>query len=130
MAERVRHEHAFTRAAWTAALLLTLLPSPAPAEEKDGQMAFNNHCRTCHSTREGDDRLGPSLHGIVGRKAGATEFRYSDALAKAEFAWTEDRLDAFIEDPDSVVTGHRMKPYAGIGDADLRRAIVGFLATK
>ena len=115
----------------TVALCLPLLALPAGAEEDAGQVAYNNHCRTCHSTKAGDDRLGPNLHGIVGREAGAAAgFRYSDALERAEFEWTEEKLDAFIENPDSVVTGHRMKPYPGIDDAALRRTIVGFLAGK
>ena len=41
------------------------------AGKADGQLAFNNACRTCHTLREGDNRLGPNLHKIVGRKAGA-----------------------------------------------------------
>ena len=36
-----------------------------------GQQAFNNACRTCHVVKEGDNRLGPNLHKIVGRKAGS-----------------------------------------------------------
>ena len=99
---------------------------PATAEE-DGRIVYNNHCRTCHSTKEGDDRLGPNLHAIVGREAGATEFGYSDALAKADFEWTREKLDAFIENPDAVVTGHGMKPYPGIADAKIRETILDFL---
>jgi hypothetical protein len=36
-----------------------------------GQLVFNNACRTCHTTKEGDNRLGPHLYKIVGRKAGS-----------------------------------------------------------
>ena len=39
------------------------------ADTASGQLVFNNSCRTCHSTKEGDNRLGPHLEKIIGRKA-------------------------------------------------------------
>ena len=50
-----------------------LLSAPAslaqqPASDDAAQQAFNNSCRTCHSVKEGDNRLGPNLNKIVGRK--------------------------------------------------------------
>ena len=55
------------------AQLLLLLPALGQAQTPadDGQQAFNNSCRTCHTVKDGDNRLGPSLFGIVGRKAGS-----------------------------------------------------------
>lgn len=56
-----------------AGMLLLALSGSAGAQDADrdeGQLLFNNACRTCHTLREGDNRLGPNLHGIVGRKAG------------------------------------------------------------
>src|SRR4029453_2091286 len=40
------------------------------ADTESGQLAFNNAFRTCHTTKEGHNRLGPNLHNIIGRKAG------------------------------------------------------------
>src|SRR5947207_10711992 len=52
-----------------------LLCGPVSAQDKDaGQIAFNNACRTCHTLREGDNRLGPSLHGVIGRQAGSLAY--------------------------------------------------------
>src|SRR5258708_5567543 len=31
------------------------------------QQAFNNACRTCHTIKDGDNRLGPNLYKIIGR---------------------------------------------------------------
>lgn len=94
----------------------------------DGQVAFNNNCRTCHSMDAGDNRLGPNLAGIIGRKAGAAEgYGYSSAFQGADFSWDADRLDAFIADPNSVVPGNNMKPYAGIVDKAVRAAILAHL---
>jgi cytochrome c len=38
---------------------------------EDGQLVFNNACRTCHTLKEGDNRLGPNMHKIIGRRAGS-----------------------------------------------------------
>jgi cytochrome c len=50
-------------------------------EDVSGQQAFNNACRTCHMIREGDNRLGPNLHKVVGRKAGSLpDYAFSSAM--------------------------------------------------
>jgi cytochrome c len=100
----------------------------AETETSDAKMAFNNACRTCHSMREGDNRLGPSLHGVVGRKAGSLEgYAFSSAMQQSSVVWDEATLDAFIANPDTVVHGNAMKPYGGIDDAKQRGEIVAFL---
>ena len=67
---------------------LVLLGFPAVPQEPPGkgaeteskQQTFNNACRTCHTTKEGDNRLGPNLHNIIGRKAGSLQnYGYSSA---------------------------------------------------
>jgi len=104
------------------------LPSAA-AEPATEQQAFNNACRTCHVTREGDNRLGPNLHKIVGRKAGSLpDYSYSSALKEADFVWDEAKLDRFIAGPDEVVAGNKMKPYSGLTNKEDREKIVAFLA--
>ena len=114
-----------------AALILTVLIAPfavaRAADQIDGETAFNNACRTCHSVKAGDNRLGPHLHGIVGRKAGAAEgFAYSAAM-DGSFSWDEAKLDGFIADPEKTVPGNTMKPFTGIDDATTRKAIIDFL---
>lgn len=105
--------------------------SGAQSGAADGQVQFNNACRTCHSTDAGDNRLGPNLHQIIGRKAGAAEgYAYSSAMKSADLVWDEATLDKFIADPDSVVPGNKMQPYNGMNDAVRREAIVGFLASQ
>ena len=46
------------------AALFTFVGTAHVLAADEGQVAFNTHCRTCHSTKEGDNRLGPSLHNI------------------------------------------------------------------
>jgi cytochrome c len=113
-----------------------MLPSPSAlpqgsqgSGDASGQQAFNNACRTCHMVREGDNRLGPNLHKIVGRKAGSLpDYGFSSAMKEAGFVWDEEKLDRFIANPDEVVPGNSMKPYGGLSSSDDRKKIIAFLA--
>src|SRR5258706_11139879 len=54
------------------------------ADATSAQLVFNNACRTCHTTKEGDNRLGPHLDKIIGRKAGSLpDYGYSSAMKGA-----------------------------------------------
>ena len=78
--------------------------------------------------KRGDNRLGPSLAGIFGRKAGsAPGYNYSSSMNQSGITWDAANLDQFIADPDRVVHGNNMKPYGGLRDAARRKAIVEFL---
>jgi cytochrome c len=110
------------------------LPSALPqaaqgTEGVSGQQAFNNACRTCHMVREGDNRLGPNLYRVVGRKAGSLpDYAFSSAMKEADFVWDEQKLDRFIANPDEVVPGNSMKQYGGLASSDDRKKIITFLA--
>lgn len=94
-----------------------------------GRAAFNNNCRTCHSTKEGDNRMGPSLAHIVGAKSGAQPgyASYSQGMKAAKITWDEQTLERFIANPDSVVPNNNMKPFKGVPDAAVRKAIIEHL---
>ena len=108
---------------------LVLLCAPALAQDDAGQIAFNNACRTCHTVREGDNRLGPSLSGVIGRKAGSLPSynNYSESMKKADLVWDKNNLDRFIANPDQVVPNNNMKPYGGIASAEERAKIIEYL---
>jgi cytochrome c len=112
-----------------AAAALALAAMPAIAQDNNaGQLLFNNACRTCHTLRQGDNRLGPNLHGIIGRKAGSVaNFPYSEAMKSSDIVWDDSALLRFIEDPEAVVSGNGMKPYTGVRSAEDRAKIVAFL---
>jgi cytochrome c len=98
------------------------------ADTESGQLTFNNACRTCHTTKEGDNRLGPNLHDVIGRKAGSLpSYGYSSAMKGADFVWDKEKLNRFIEKPDEVVPGHNMKPYGGLTSAEDRSKVIAFL---
>ena len=116
-----------------AATMLTLLMAPVivvaeQAKPVAAPAAFNNACRTCHSIKEGDHRIGPSLHKIFGGKAGTRPgFNSSAALKNSGLTWDEKSLDRFIENPEAVAPNNAMKPYAGLPDAAARKQIVDYL---
>ncbi|WP_448030150.1 c-type cytochrome [Bradyrhizobium liaoningense] len=115
-----RSSRAWVHAMIGVGALTLLLSSPLSlaqqsASDDTGQQAFNNSCRTCHSVKEGDNRLGPNLNKIVGRKAGALpNYNYSSSMKEAGFVWDQDKLTRFMVKPDEVVSGHKMQPYGGV----------------
>lgn len=115
-----------------AGALTLLLSAPSsiaqqPASDDAAQQAFNNSCRTCHSVKEGDNRLGPNLNKIVGRKAGSLpNYNYSSSMKEAGFVWDQDKLTRFMVKPDEVVSGNKMQPYGGIS-ADEAAKVVAYL---
>ena len=111
------------------AILAVLLPVAAPAADEELELAFNDHCRECHSFLKGDNRLGPTLYGVVGRKAGALpNYAYTDSLKSAGVTWDEATLDKWIADPEAVIPDNGMSPpYPGVADAAIRKRIIAFL---
>jgi len=94
------------------------------------EQLFNNACRTCHTLREGDNRLGPNLFMIIGRRAGSLpQYDYSVAMKEAGFVWGETNLARFIASPDEVVPGNKMKPYGGLRSGDDAKNVVAFLVS-
>jgi cytochrome c len=112
-------------------LLSGVTAAQESADAEEGKLAFNNNCRRCHVTKEGDNRLGPSLHDVFGREAGSSSgFAYSSAMKNADIVWDEQTLDAYIENPDAVVPGNRMKPYPGVPSAEERAKIIAHLKAE
>jgi cytochrome c len=102
------------------------MPLPS-AKPPDGATLFKQQCAVCHTLSLAEPaRQGPPLVKIVGRPAGKVEgFRYSEGLAKADFAWDEARLDAWLINPQAVIPGvvmayRQAKP-------ETRAAIIAFL---
>lgn len=108
-----------------AAFAQTATPSGS-----DPQVAYNNHCRTCHSAEPGDNRLGPSLHGVMGRKAGSVDgYAYSPGFKTTDLVWDDANMDQFIANPNSVFPGSNMATFAGLADESQRKAIIDHLKT-
>jgi cytochrome c len=64
----------------------------------------------------GKNGIGPTLHGLFGRKAGTVPgYAYSSALKNANLVWNEDSLKRYLADPKAFVPGTKMVS-AGIKD--------------
>src|SRR5438034_8433247 len=91
------------------ALAFTLGPIGFTASvraEEDGDRLFRTTCGICHTIQSGQNRLGPSLAGIVGRKAGTVPgFNYSDANKNSNVVWDEAQLDQYLTDPKQLMPG-------------------------
>lgn len=83
------------------------LPAASAADAPPGRVLFTRNCGTCHTVSATPvQRQGPNLFGIVGRPAGKLQgFKYSKALAKVQFVWTKERLDAWLTDSAKLVPG-------------------------
>ena len=111
-----------------ACLLLSSSASAQGADATAGQQVFNNACRTCHTVKDGDNRQGPNLYKIIGRKAGSLPgYGYSSAMKEADIVWDADKLDRFMTNPDALVSGNNMKPFGGVASADERAKVIAFL---
>lgn len=88
-------------------------------------------CQTCHAIEPGVNKIGPSLHGVVGRKAGIIPgFTYSDANKNSGITWTEEKLFQYLEKPQHVVPGTKMS-FAGWPDDPQKRAdVIAYLKTN
>jgi cytochrome c len=77
----------------------------------EGEKVFKK-CMVCHTAVDATNKVGPSLKGIVGRKAASVEgFKYSPAmLAKAAegVVWDEATLTTYLPDPKAFVPGTKM----------------------
>jgi cytochrome c len=101
-----------------AVVLIAVATTPAvAADAAHGKVVFQT-CAACHSDKP--DAIGPSLRGVYGRKSAALQdFRYSNAMMRANLTWDDANLKAYIKDPQAKVKGNRM-PFGGLSsDADI-----------
>jgi cytochrome c2 len=75
---------------------------------RKGEQHFNTQCRPCHSLEAGKNGIGPTLHGLFGRKAGTVPgYSYSAAMKNSGVVWNEDTLTKYLADPKEV---HQVHP--------------------
>lgn len=114
--------------------LLAGLSLTAPAAAQDvaaGATAFQGQCGVCHSAdKPAKNKIGPSLLGVVGRKAGTVAgFNYSSAMKAYGQAWGAANLDAFLTAPSKAVPGTNMT-FVGVKDAAKRANIIAYLKAR
>jgi cytochrome c len=117
--------------------LTALLTTPAvfagdlKGDAAKGEELFNtNACVACHGiTKEDSTKVGPSLFGIIGRKAGTSPslLGASENLKKFGVTWNAETLDEFLADPDAKVPG---TPMVGkVIDPQQRADVIAYLST-
>lgn len=122
----------FHHIALAAAALALTGPAWAQAGDAAKGQAIFIRCAICHSVKPGENKLGPSLAGVVGRKAGTLPgFTYSPAMKNAKIVWDAKTLDGFIAQPMTKVPGTKMA-FAGIANPADRANLLAYLlsATK
>jgi cytochrome c len=98
-------------------------------DQAKGETVFRQ-CLTCHVVTAGVNKVGPSLHNIVGRTAGQVAgFRYSEANKKSGITWTEQELYTYLENPKARIPGTIMA-FVGIKDSQKRADLVAYLKTQ
>jgi cytochrome c len=105
--------------------------SHAAGDATKGKAAFVRQCAICHTVeKEGANRYGPNLFGIVGKRAGSVpDFNYSRAFrTTATFEWSEGLLGPWISLPATMVPGTTMGVFPGVAERD-KDDIVAYLAT-
>ncbi len=99
----------------------------AEGDAAKGEKVFKK-CATCHNIAAGEgNKVGPNLHGIIGRLAGTVEgFNYSDAMKNSGITWTEDELEKYLADPKAIVPGTKMT-FPGLKKEDDIENVIAYI---
>lgn len=114
-----------------AVLLAIAVSGGALADAVKGKKVFAK-CKACHEVATPNNKVGPSLKGVFGRKAGSIEgFAYSDAMKSSGITWGEDTLKPYLADPKAVVPGTKMS-FVGLKKEEEVEDVIDYLeeATK
>ncbi len=94
------------------------------------ELFLSNACVACHGvTKEDTSKVGPSLFGVIGRKAGTSPslLGASENLKKYGVTWSVETLNEFLVDPSAKVPG---TPMSGVlADPQQRADVIAYLST-
>ena len=108
--------------------LITSSTALAAGDPAAGQRVFATHCATCHAAEAGQNKIGPSLAGIVGSKSGTVPgFNFSPAMKNADITWDDAELDKFLANPTRDVHGTKM--FVNLPNESDRQNVIAFLNT-
>ena len=100
----------------------------AAGDPATGQTVFASHCAACHATAPGQNKIGPSLAGIIGTKSGTVPgFNFSPAMKNADITWDDAALDKYLANPTGVVHGTRM--FVNLPSETDRQNVIAYLNT-
>ncbi len=107
---------------------LAALPAPYNTGDVDNGHAKFALCQACHTVIAGaPNMVGPNLHGVFGRQAGALEsYSYSNAMKAAGWTWDAEHLDTWLTNPAKAVPGTKMT-FAGLPNPKDRIDVIAYL---
>jgi cytochrome c len=112
-----------------AAAVLFVTPALADGDAAKGEKVFAK-CKACHEVEKGVNKVGPTLKGVVGRKAAAVEgYKYSESMiAKGAegIVWDEATLTAYLPDPKAFVPKTKMA-FAGLKKPEDVADVIAYL---
>lgn len=114
-------------ALFAALSVATLASGQSQAQDAAAGEKVFTKCKACHVADEDKNKIGPSLHGVIGRTAGThPDFKYSPAMVdagKSGVVWDEPTLTTYLRDPKAMVKGTKMA-FAGLKkDEDIANVI-------
>ena len=111
------------------AVLLATAPALAAGDPAAGEALFKQKCAICHSPVQGTNKIGPSLYGVVGRKAGSLPgYSYSDAMKNANRTWDATTLSDYLTNPRQKIPGVKMI-FAGLPNETDRQNVIAYLSS-
>lgn len=96
----------------------------AAGDAVKGAKHYAAKCAMCHGPAA-TGGMGPSLLGVVGRRAASAPFAYSAALRKAGWTWDAPHLDRYLADPAVAAPGTTMP--IGVPKAEERADLIAFM---
>lgn len=115
-----------------AAMALASGSASAGGDAGKGKKVFNK-CKACHSAKAGKNKVGPSLAGVVGRKAGTADgFKRYKGLKGADWTWDEALIGEYLSDPRKFTkarTGTKSSMSFKLKKAGQRADVIEYLKT-
>jgi len=99
----------------------------ASASAADGKKVFKK-CAACHSiAKEGGNKIGPALWGVLGRQAGSiSDYKYSKAMATHGKSWSFEEMNGFLIKPKDWIKGTKMT-FVGLKKETERAAVILYM---
>ena len=103
----------------------------AEGDPAKGEKLFKGflNCSNCHSLDAGETKVGPTLAGLFGRKAGSVEGfkQYSEAMVNSGVVWDEETLSKFLKNPKEFIPGNSMMIVRSVSSDRHRADLIAYL---